>query len=353
MKSLHSSIRQALARTAIVISFSAAVIVMLAGWRAEAVRAGELLRLEQSVEAMGSTYSIALYGDDQAGMEAAAARAFEELRRLDNLLSNYKPESAWSEVNRFAAERPVHVPEDLFSLLSDCMAYSAASEGSFDITVGPLMRVWGFYRGTGHLPQTSEVEAARKIIGWENIALDVKNQTVRFLKKGIEMDPGGIGKGYAVDRMVEVLKKNGIHTGLVSASGSSIYAMGAPPSEDGWHVEIKNPRNLSKAVTEVVLKDQSMSTSGSYEKFFKADGRVYSHIMDPRTGYPSRGMLSVSVITPRTIDSEAWTKPLFINGREWAAKHKPAFVRAYFCEDKTNSVINAPATQNQDCSWLQ
>ncbi len=315
------------------------------------MRAGELLRLEQSAEAMGSVYSIALYGEDQGVMEKAAAEAFDEVRRLDQLLSNYKPDSPWSEVNRSAADRPVHVPRDLFVLLSDCLGYSAASEGAFDITVGPLMRVWGFYKGTGHLPRASEVEAARKIIGWQNILLDPASQTVRFRKKGIEMDPGGIGKGYAVDRMVDVLKKDGIETALVSASGSSIYALGAPPQQDGWHVEIKNPRDLSQAVTEVVLKDQSMSTSGSYEKFFKADGRVYSHIMDPRTGYPAKGMLSVSVITPRTIDSEAWTKPLFINGREWAAKHKPAFVRAYFCEDKTNLPSNDSTAK--DCAWLQ
>lgn len=317
------------------------------------VHAAEALRLEQSVVAMGSTYSIALYGDDQSVMESASAAAFDEVRRLDNLLSNYKPESAWSQVNRSAAERPVHVPEDLFALLSACLAYSAASEGSFDITVGPLMRVWGFYKGTGHLPRRSEVDAARQVIGWQNIQLDPAAQTVRFRKKGVEMDPGGIGKGFAVDRMVQILRQNGIRTALVSASGSSIFALGAPPNEDGWHIEIKDPRDLSRAVTEVVLKDQSLSTSGSYEKFFKAEGRVYSHIMDPRTGYPSKGMLSVSVITPLTIDSEAWTKPLFINGREWAAKHKPAFVRAYFCEDKTNSVVDNSTTSSRDCSWLQ
>ncbi len=302
-----------------------------------------MLRLEQSAEAMGSTYSIAVYGTDQTVMENAVQDAFEEAQRLDGLLSNYKPESAWSEVNRFAAERPVAVPRDLFELLQACIAYSRASEGSFDITVGPLMRVWGFYKGTGHLPKASEVETARAKIGWQYIELDPAARTVRFRKKGLEMDPGGIGKGYAVDRMADVLRRDGIRIGLVSASGSSIYAMGAPPNEDGWHIQIKDPRDLSRAATEVVLKDESMSTSGSYEKFFQADGRIYSHIMDPRTGYPAPGMLSVSVITPRTIDSEAWAKPFFINGREWAMKHKPSGIRAYFCEDKAN----------QTCVWLQ
>jgi thiamine biosynthesis lipoprotein len=321
-------------------------LFLLLGCAALPLRAGELLRLEQAADAMGSTYSIVVYGEDRAAMENAVDRAFDEVRRLDDQLSNYKPESEWSQVNRFAAERPVAVPGDLFDLLSACLEYSRKSEGAFDITVGPLMRVWGFYKGTGHLPRPSEVEAARKITGWRNLGLDRAAKTVRFAKKGVEMDPGGIGKGWAVDRMVDVLRRNGIKIGLVSASGSSIYAMGAPPGENGWHIDIKDPRDLDKAITEVVLKDESMSTSGSYEKFFKADGRVYSHIMDPRTGYPAPGMLAVSVITPLTLDSEAWTKPLFINGRAWAARHRqqlPAGLRAYFCEDKTN----------QPCVWLQ
>jgi thiamine biosynthesis lipoprotein len=307
--------------------------------------AGELLRLEQSATAMGSTYSIAVYGEDQAVMENAVGEAFDEVRRLDEMLSNYKPESEWSQVNRFAAEHPVKTTPELFALLSACVEYSRASEGAFDITVGPLMRVWGFYKGTGHMPRKTEIETARAITGWRNMELDSSERTVRFRKKGIEMDPGGIGKGYAVDRMVDVLRRNGIKTGLVSASGSSIFAMGAPPGEGGWHIDIKDPRDQSKSVEEVVLKDESMSTSGSYEKFFQADGRIYSHIMDPRTGYPAKGMLSVSVITPLTIDSEAWTKPYFINGRVWAKTHGPKNVRAYFCEDG--------AKANQPCEWLQ
>jgi thiamine biosynthesis lipoprotein len=294
---------------------------------------------------MGSTYSIAVYGEDQAVLENAVGLAFDEARRLDEMLSNYKPGSEWSQVNRLAAEHPVKTTPELFDLLSACVAYSRASDGAFDITVGPLMRVWGFYKGTGHMPRKTEIENARAITGWRTMELDSISRTVRFRKKGIEMDPGGIGKGYAVDRMVDVLRRNGIHTGLVSASGSSIFAMGAPPGEDGWHIEIKDPRDRSKSVEEVVLKDESMSTSGSYEKFFQADGRIYSHIMDPRTGYPAKGMLSVSVITPLTIDSEAWTKPYFINGLEWARTHGPKKVRAYFCEEN--------AKPDRPCVWLQ
>ncbi|MEO8369200.1 MAG: FAD:protein FMN transferase [Candidatus Solibacter sp.] len=304
----------------------------------------DLLRLEKSADAMGSTYSIALYGSDRVRMEAAIDAAFDEVRRLDELLSNYLPGSQWSEVNQNAAVKPVKVSPELFQVLSACVEFSRESEGAFDITVGPLMKVWGFYKGTGHLPHKPEIAAALAKVGYRHIVLDKAAQTVRFDRPGVEMDPGGIGKGLAVDRMVEVLKQNGFRTALIAGSGSSIYGMGAPPDEPrGWPVKIKDPWDNRKTQAEVFLKDSSMSTSGSYEKFFRAEGKIYAHIMDPRTGYPAQGSVSVSVISPRTIDSEVWAKPYFINGRPWAAKHRPKDFRVFFCEDR----------MEKPCAWLQ
>ena len=312
--------------------------------RAGAPESSEWLRLDKSAEAMGSTYTVELYGFDRVRMEAAVDSALDEARRLDDLLSNYKADSEWSQVNRHAAEGPMRVSPELFELLSACVEYSRESEGAFDITVGPLMKVWGFYKGTGHLPHRAEVMAALTRVGYRHIHLDAKAQTVWFDKSGVEIDPGGIGKGYAVDRMVDVLKQKGFRNALVAGSGSSIYGMGAPPSQPkGWAVDIKDPWDQSKTATEIFLKDMSMSTSGSYEKFFRAEGKIYAHIMDPRTGYPARGSVAVSVIAPRTIDSEAWAKPYFVNGRQWAARHKPRDFRVYFCEDRTD----------QPCAWLQ
>jgi FAD:protein FMN transferase len=303
-----------------------------------------LLRLEKSGEAMGSTYTVELYGTDRVKMEEAADAAFDEVRRLDDLLSNYKPDSEWSQVNRHAAEKPMKISPELFQLLAACNEYSRESGGAFDISVGPLMKVWGFYKGTGHLPHRAEVEAAMTKVGYRHVRLDPAAQTVWFDRLGVELDPGGIGKGYAVDRMVDVLKQKGVRIALVAGSGSSIYGLGAPPSEPrGWRIEIQNPRNTRQTAAEVFLKDMSLSTSGSYEKFFRAEGRIYAHIMDPRTGYPAQGSLSVSVVTPLTIDSEAWAKPYFVNGRQWAAQNKPADFRVFFCEDKVE----------QPCAWLQ
>jgi thiamine biosynthesis lipoprotein len=313
----------------------------------------DFLRLEASAEAMGSIYSVVLYDEDRNRMESAAEDAFEEARRIDALLSNYRPESEWSRLNREAAEHPVAVSKELFDLLAACAEYSRASEGAFDITVGPLMQVWGFYKGTGHLPQAGEVKRVLGQIGYRNLILDASNHTVAFAKKGVEIDPGGVGKGYAVDRMVEVLKRDGIRTALVSGGGSSIYGLGAPPDEAGWKIYIKDPLNEFQHVAEVMLNNESLSTSGSYEKFFVAEGKTWSHIMDPRTGFPAQGTLSVSVVAPRTLDSEVWAKPYFINGRQWTAQHKSREFRVFFCPaDKPVPAGADSKKAEQTCAWL-
>jgi FAD:protein FMN transferase len=298
------------------------------------------LRLERSLDAMGTTYTVAVYGDDRYKMDAAVEDAFDEVRRLEGEMSNYLPDSEWSRVNREAADHPVPVSEETFDLISLCLDYSRQTDGAFDITVGPLMKIWGFYRGSGRVPHRSEIRVAMSHVGYRNIVLDPVKRTVSFRKSGVEIDPGGIGKGYAVDRMVSILRARGIRSGFISAGGSSMYAIGAPPGEPGWHVGVRDPKNEKKTVHDFMLKDESMSTSGSYEKFFVAGGKVYSHIMDPRTGFPAQGMLSVSVIAPKTIDSEAWTKPIFVLGRRWAAVHKPKNTSVFLCEDRLEPVCD-------------
>lgn len=300
-------------------------------------------RVEASDEAMGTTFSVILYGDNRDKLETAAAAALEEVHRLDRMLSNYDPASEWSRVNRDAAVRPVKVSPELFQLLRNCMEYSRQSDGAFDITVGPLMKTWGFFKDEGRLARSQDVAEALRRVGYRHVRLDPAAQTVQFDRSGIELDPGGIGKGYAVDRMVDVLKHSGVECALVSAGGSSIYGRGAPPDEPrGWRLTIRDPRYPQQAVAEVFLKNESMSTSGSYEKFFFAEGKRFSHLMDPRTGYPAQGTASASVIAPRTIDSEAWTKPYFINVRSWTVAHKPEGFRVFLCSD----------TLEMECAWI-
>ena len=300
----------------------------------------EQARLELTEEAMGASFSLVLVGPDRAGLESAAAAAFAEVHRLDRMLSNYLVDSEWSAMNRSAAKGPFPVSPELFTVLSSCLEYSRQSSGAFDVTVGPLIKVWGFYKGEGGMPRPKAVADALTRVGYRHVQLDPAARTVRFARSGMELDPGGIGKGYAVDRMVDVLKRAGVRVALVSASGSSIYGMGAPPEDPkGWPITIRTPRDPDAVAATVFLEDMSLSTSGSYEKFFWANGRTYSHIVDPRTGYPAQGTSAVSVVSPRTIDSEAWTKPFFINGRAWSSAHKPAGFRVFFCEDARGAAL--------------
>ena len=304
----------------------------------------EAQRMERSTDAMGATFTIVLYGSDQASMNHAIDAAFNEAHRLDDLLSNYKPESEWSRINREAAAHPVAVSPELFHLLSDCLEYSRASEGTFDVTVGPLMRGWGFLGGDRHVPSTDQIREALESVGYRHVQLNARKRTVHFDRPGVEIDPGGVGKGYAVDRMVEVLRARGFRSALVAASGSSIFGLGSPPEEPrGWFLNIVDPWDHRKDAAQVFLKDMSLSTSGSYEKSFRVAGHRYSHIMDPRRGSPAEGAVQVTVLAPRAIDSEVWAKPYFIQDRAWTAAHKPKSWRVLYCED----------TPGTSCSWVE
>jgi len=293
---------------------------------------------------MGATFSIVAYGSDNESTNQAIDAAFAEAHRLDALLSNYLPESEWSRINRDAGERPVEVSPELFQLLSDCLDYSRESEGTFDLTVAPLMRAWGFFGGTRHVPSSDELRQAMERVGYQHIQLNPPSHTVRFDRPGVEIDPGGVGKGYAVDRMVKILRARGIGTALVAASGSTIVGLGYPPDEPrGWRVPIADPWDHRKNVVEIFLKDMSLSTSGSYEKSFRAAGHRYSHIMDPRSGAPAEAAVQVTVLAPRAIDSEVWAKPYFIQGSAWTAAHKPRLWRVLYCS-------SAPISP---CSWVE
>ena len=297
---------------------------------------------------MGGVFTVTAYGQNRTQLEAAVTASLEEARRLDSLLSNYKAASEWSKVNREAGHTPVAVSKELFQLLEACLQYSRESEGTFDISVGPLMRRWGFFKGSGRYPHRSEIRTAMAAVGYQNIILDRRAQTVRFKNPLTEMDPGGIGKGYAVDQMVAILRESGITSAFITAAGSSMYGLGTPPHEAGWKVVIRHPADRERNVAEVLLKDEAMATSGSSEKYFMAGGNIYSHIMDPRSGYPAQGTLSVSLIGPKAIDTEAWAKPYYILGRDWAARHKPKGMRVFYCPE-------GPKGQRWEttCEWLQ
>jgi len=268
----------------------------------------------KSRAAMGTTFTIYLYSPDQVKADEEFEAAFDEVERVEEALSNYRASSELSRINRLAATTSTTTDPEVFKLLQTSFDYSRRSDGAFDITVGPLMRAWGFFRKNGQYPTHAELSRARARVGWNKVKLDANHRTVTFDVPGMELDMGGIGKGYAVDRVIDVLRDAGVKAALVDAGSSTLYALGAPPDKDGWKILVPRPADRSHAVSEIVLRDTSLSTSGSYEKFFRLKGRTYCHIMDPRTGEPVQEMLQATVIAPTGTASDALSTTMFVMG---------------------------------------
>lgn len=273
-----------------------------------------LIRYEDSRISMACTYSIIAYGEDETVLKQAVTAAFDEVDRIDRLMSHYKKDSPLSQLNREAAQQPVKTDPELFSFLRECVRYSRLSAGAFDITVGPLMQAWGFFRGEGRMPSEAELAQARQAVGYHHLLLHEQKKTVAFDRAGVTLDLGGIAKGYAVDRVVALLKARGITRALLSAGGSTLYALGAPPASEAWEVQVQDPLDARNVALTVRLKDQSLSVSGSAEKYFELNGQRYSHIMDPRTGRPVMDMLSVAVITPTGTAGDALDNVFYVQG---------------------------------------
>ncbi|MES2222473.1 MAG: FAD:protein FMN transferase [Acidobacteriota bacterium] len=266
--------------------------------------------------AMGTEYSLYLCAASREEAAATAQPVFDEVDRVDALLSNYRPDSELSRINRQAFDHEVTTDPETFRFLATCLTWSERSLGAFDISVGKLMKVWKFFGDSGALPSQQELAAARAAVGWEKIRLNPEQRTVRFLAPGIELDPGGIGKGYAVDRAIKILRAKNVPAALLSAGSSTIYALGAPPAEAGWKVRVPSPYPEGGTISTVILRDTSLSTANLSEKNFTHEGQFYGAIMNPRTLQPVRGMLQVTVISKSATDSDALSNALFVSAAE-------------------------------------
>jgi len=262
--------------------------------------------VQESRRLMWTKFEIVAYGQDRARLSEAAEAAFEEIDRLDRQMSNYSETSELTYINRNAARAEVIVEKELFDFLKGSVEYSRATDGAFDITVGPLMKAWGFFKGQGRVPKADELASVMAQVGYRHIKLNEQNHTIRFDREGVEIDLGGIAKGYAVDRAAAILRDSGVTSALVTSGTSSICAIGAPPRQAAWRVEVSDPLNRSQHLTSIELKDQSISTSGCNEKTFELGGKTYCHIMDPRTGQPIDGIVSATIITPMGVDAEVF-----------------------------------------------
>jgi thiamine biosynthesis lipoprotein len=263
---------------------------------------------------MGTRCYVELWADDPVKGNEAIDAVMAELRRIDDLMSHYKPESELSAINQHANERPVQVDKELFDLIKLSTHYSQITEGAFDITYASVGYLYD-YRRRIH-PTEEQIKQALPAVNWRNMLLDEQHHTVRFEHPGMRIDLGGIGKGYAVDRGIEVLKARGIDRALVTAGGDSriIGDRNGRP----WLVAIRHPDNPNKVVTRIPLSDSAMSTSGDYERYFDEDGVRYHHIIDPRTGHSASKVRSATILAPTATQTDGMSKTAFVLGAEKA-----------------------------------
>jgi thiamine biosynthesis lipoprotein len=288
---------------------------------------------EESRVAMGCTATVRVCGADAGALAAFVREALDEIDRVDRLMSHYRGDSPLSRLNREAASGPVAVEPELLEFLAECLRWSRESDGAFDVTVGPLMKAWGFFRDDGRVPADDELRRALDVVGHRHVLLDREVGTVRFDRPGVELDLGGIAKGYAVDRVVELLRGRGVASALVNLGGSSVYGLGSPPGKERWDIGVQDPVRSDRVALTVPLSDRSLSVAGGYARFFEKDGVAYSHIMDPRTGRPVQGVLSVAVLGPSATEGDALDDVLFVDGTRRAAamlKRHPSTEAVFF-----------------------
>lgn len=267
-----------------------------------------------SLHAMATRFELVMHGDDPIRLRAAGEEALREIERVEAQLSFYHPESELTWINRHAGHSPVQTDPRLFRLLQSCMALTRATDGAFDITVGPLMRAWRFVSDKGGIPADAELDAARAVTGIDRLTLDQDRLTVGFDLPGVELDFGGYGKGYAIERAVELLKEHGVASALLHGGASSVFTIGSPPQiDEGWAIELQEP--LKGPV--VYLKDNALSVSAVHGKSFKVDGREYGHVIDPRTGRPVNAARAAAAIGPSAAVCEALSKALLVLGQNW------------------------------------
>jgi thiamine biosynthesis lipoprotein len=286
-----------------------------------------LTLLRVSRRAMATTFEIALPYGTPDGI-AAAESALDLIGDIETWMTVFDDDSEVCRVNREATKRPIEVSEPLFDLLTQCAALSAETNGTFDPATGAMTKCWGFYRREGRLPTARERAEAMAASGMKHVVLDEVNRTVRFLRPGLELNFGSIGKGFALDRAAELLVRDwGIRSGLLQGGGSSIRAIGLPPEDSrGWSIGLKHPHHESHSLGTVHLTNNGLGTSAATYQYFVYKGKKYGHVLDPRTGHPAEGTASASVLAATAAEADAFSTAAFVMGESAFlefARHRP------------------------------
>lgn len=268
----------------------------------------------REMKLMGNRFEITVVGTiaDWANQQIDAAVA--EIKRIEDLLSTFKENSETNRINRNAGIQPVEVSEETFNLIARSLRISHITQGAFDITYGSIdKRLWNFDQTMTELPDKATAKRMVRLINYQNIILDQEKHTVFLKEAGMRIGFGGIGKGYAAEMAKALLKKRGVKSGIVNASGD-LAVWGKQPDGKPWTVGIVHPDSAGQPFSYLEVGDGAVATSGNYEKFVVIDGKKYSHTIDPKTGLPVRGIKSVTIISPNAELCDALATPVTILG---------------------------------------
>lgn len=264
---------------------------------------------------MGSRFDISVVANDSITGAKHIKSAIDEITRIERLISSWDSSSQTSQINRAAGNAPVKVDLELYQLIERALKLSKLTDGAFDISYASMDKIWKFDGSMTEMPSEESIKKSVAKVGFENILLNKENQSVFLKQEGMKIGFGAIGKGYAADKAKALLMKQGVVSGIINASGD-LNTWGTQPDGKDWMVAIVNPLNKEKVFSWMPVKNSAVVTSGNYEKYIKFGNVLYTHIIDPRTGYPATGILSVTIFTLTAELADAIATSVFVMGEE-------------------------------------
>jgi thiamine biosynthesis lipoprotein len=270
---------------------------------------------KKTASLLGSPFDITVVAKDSIQANAYTNEAIDEVKRIENLISDWIPTTQISSVNTNAGIKPIKVDVEVYDLVERALKISKLTNGAFDISYASMDRIWKFDGSMKKMPSKDEIKKSVEKVGYHNVILNLKDTTIFLKNKGMKIGLGGIGQGYIADKIKELLKSKDCESGLVNVSGD-ISTWGKQLDGKPWTIGVINPMNKNKVFATFPLEDTAVETSGSYEKYVTFNGKRYSHIIDPRTGYPASGIVSISVFAKQTEMADALATGIFVMGVE-------------------------------------
>ena len=291
---------------------------------------------------MGSRWDITLVGADSVSIAQHIDSVITEVTRIENLISDWRPETQISQVNRYAGIRPVKVDKEVLELTKRALQLSVLTNGAFDVSFASMDRIWKFDGSMTAMPSAEDIKKSVSKVGYRNIILDTLNSTIFLKLEGMRIGFGALGEGYAADKCREMMLQKGIRAGIINGSGD-MNTWGKQPNGKDWTVGLTNPRNKKKLLAVIPLHEGAVVTSGSYEKFVMFNGKRYAHIIDPLTGYPATGLSSVTVFGPSAEKANGFSTSMMVLGKDAALKFIQQFADySYIIIGDNGKVFSSP-----------